>query len=167
MGLIKNLKYSKQFDCQIGCAHLSFFNSDVEVLIEKDVSLEYAEKCIKHINNLNPETIVFLVDRLNKYCNFMLDAWSDFDIYDSVVENIKTKMSNMNSASDILQHVKPTMFVVTKPEGSEIAYSLEGECVWEPEHGVDIIIKGNQLLYVGPVQCLGPWCDDEEYKCLF
>lgn len=165
MGLIKNLEYSKQLDCQIGFAHLSVFNSDVEVIIEEDVSLEYAEKCIKHVNSLKPETIAFLIERLNKYYNFMLDAWSEID--DSIVENIKTKMSNMNRVSDILQHVKPTTFVVTTPKGSETAYSLECECVWESEHGVDIIIKGNQLLYVGPVQCLGPWCDDKEYKCLF
>lgn len=48
-----------------------------------------------------------------------------------------------------------------------IGYSVSGTCPWEPEHGVDIIVKDKELLYVGPQNCLGPWANEDEYRVIF
>ena len=38
-------------------------------------------------------------------------------------------------------------------------------CDWEPEHGMEWIIKGDKALYIGPFNGgASPWDEEEEFK---
>ena len=54
-----------------------------------------------------------------------------------------------------------------KPEADIPAFDIECGCDWEEEHGMEIIIKGDELLYIGEYAGLGPWADKECYECIF
>ena len=71
------------------------------------------------------------------------------------------------SFDDILKHVYPLNVSIEKPEKPLIAYSIECGCEWEAEHGVEIIIKDNEILFVGEFAGLGPWADKECYETVF
>ena len=45
-----------------------------------------------------------------------------------------------------------------------IGYVIEGDCEWEPEHGIDIIILNDKVVDVGPAWGLTPWDDEEELE---
>ena len=167
MSLIQDLKYSEELDCQIGKVHLTLFNTDVEVMFENNVSIDYVEACVKHLNNLNPHVINVLGDRLNKYYQFMLKEWQEMGIYESLVASIKNKISEKVNNQTILQHIHPNTLAIESPKENIPAYSLDCNCDWELEHGAEIIIRNDKVLYVGSFSALGPWCNDNEYKCMY
>lgn len=150
--LIKKIKYNKEYDWKEGKAHLDLFDTDIDVLIHNDVDEQYAESCIEHINNLSPSLKNYLTERLYKYYDFIRRECDD-------VEDI--------SFDDILKHVYPLNISIEKPEEPLIAYSIECGCDWEEEHGAEIIIKDNEILFVGEFVGLGPWADKECYETVF
>ena len=167
MSLMKNVQYDKTMDCLVGKIYSTLLDANMEVVIDNDVSNEYIEMCIKHFNNLLPSTIDMLCDRLNQYYHFMLNAWQEIGLYENIVASINSKMSNNNTPHAILQHISPQTMLIEHPKQAIPAYSLECNCDWEPEHGVEIIIRENEILYAGQPTMLGPWCDTKEYICLY
>ena len=150
--LIKKIKYNKECDWKEGRAHLDLFDTDIDVFIHNGVDEQYAESCIEHINNLSPSLKNYLTERLYKYYDFIRRECGD-------VEDILF--------DDILKHVYPLNISIEKPEEPLIAYSIECGCDWEEEHGTEIIIKGDELLYVGEFVGLGAWADKECYETVF
>ena len=70
-------------------------------------------------------------------------------------------------AREILKNVWLDELIVYKPEDSSIGYCLGESCGWEPEHGIEIVIKDNKILYVGAFEGCTPWDDfpkDDEYN---
>lgn len=167
MSSIHNLQYSEKYGWHTGKAYLNLFNSDVEIMIMKDTPLDYAEKCIDHFNNLTQEAIDYILERLVQYCKFMTSEWQEMDFYNYIVESIHQKMPDGANKQTILTHVTPNTFVIGPPEQPIPAYSIDCNCVWEPEHGVEIIMRDNDVLYVGQAILIGPWRDDREYQCVF
>ena len=152
MKYIKKLKYNKQLDWHEGRAHLNLFDTDIDVYIYDGVDEQYAESCLEHINNLNITLKNMLIERLYRYYDFIRNECGD-------VEDL--------TSEKILEHVYPLNITIEKPEESVIAYSIECGCDFEEEHGVEIIFKGNELLFVGEFAGLGPWADEECYKTIF
>lgn len=150
--LINKIKYNKECDWKEGKAHLDLFDTDIDVFIHNGVDEQYAESCIEHINNLSPSLKNYLTERLYKYYDFIRRECDD-------VEDILF--------DDVLKYVYPLNISIEKPEEPLIAYSIECGCDWEEEHGAEIIIKGDELLYVGEFAGLGPWADKECYKTVF
>lgn len=150
--LIKKLKYDKKYDWHTGRAYFALFDTEINVYIHDGVDIEYAEACVKHVNNLNVAVKIKLIERLNQYYNFAKEEYGD-------VEDIPF--------DDILKHVYPLNISIEKPEEPVIAYSIECGCDWEEEHGVEIIIKDDDVLFVGEFAGLGPWADKECYETVF
>ncbi len=50
---------------------------------------------------------------------------------------------------------------------NEIGYGIECECPWEPEHQCIILIRNNNVVYVGPSEGNDPWQDENEYYCIW
>lgn len=149
---IKKVKYNKEYDWKEGKTHLDLFDTEVNVYIHNGVDEQYAESCIEHINNLSPSLKNYLTERLYKYYDFIRRECDD-------VEDI--------SFNDILKHVYPLNVSIEKPEEPLIAYSIECGCDWEEEHGAEIIIKDDEILFVGEFSGLGPWADKECYETVF
>ncbi len=52
-------------------------------------------------------------------------------------------------------------------DAEEIGYCIEAECPWEPEHQCSIIIRNDEVKYVGPSEGNTPWDDEDEYYCIW
>ena len=169
MGLIKDIQ--EMDSCFLaGRLDVPLFGTEIEVEIERDPAVDpaYAEKCAEHLVNLSDEMIDELCEKAVRYCNFMRAQWGDFsDIYPDVAEDIDTNIPEDISGRDILRYIfKPVLFI-SEPEGEGIGYSVEAQCVWEPEHGIDMIIRDDRVLYAASPEGLGAWADDDEYETVF
>jgi hypothetical protein len=167
MSNIRNLQYSEKYGWHTGKAYLNLFNSDVEIMIMENTPIDYAEKCIDHFNNLPKDTIDLILERLVKYCEFMTDEWQTMGLYEDIAADIHKKMPDGANKQTILTHVTPNVFVIEAPKEPVPAYSIDCNCVWEPEHGVEMILRDNNVLYVGQAIVIGPWRNDDAYECEF
>ena len=143
------------------------FGTDMEVWIEKDVPLEYAEKCAKHFTNLSDSFVDDFCERAIKYYEFMREEWEEYGIFDDIVSEMEQTMPEEIVGRDILKYISSPNMFISAPEKDMAGYNIEFNCVWEPEHGLDWIIRGDKTLYVGQAEGIGAWADDEEYESIF
>ena len=103
-----------------------------------------------------------MCERISAYHKFMLEEWNE-----EFVAEINEKVPYDILGRDILRYIeKPTIYIFP-PEGKGIGYVIEGNCEWEPEHGIDIIMLDDKVMDVGPAEGLSPWSDDDEFERLF
>ncbi|MDE5834719.1 MAG: hypothetical protein K2H26_04280 [Ruminococcus sp.] len=122
----------------------------LEIFLSTD-TIEYAEKCVEHINNMPDE----MVDTI---CRAIIKS--------------STKEYELENVRDILKYCR-FYFLYTfdwEIEDKEIAYTVDGYSEW----GKDIVfaVRGNRVLYVGncshlsSLEVCSPWKDDAYYKNL-
>ena len=158
---IKNIAEQDEYFLS-GTIYAPMFGKEIDVWIEKEVDIEYAERCAGQFVGLDDETIDLICRRICDYHRYMLEEWDE-----EFVREINEKVPANVSGRDILQYIgEPTLYV-TEPFGEGVGYSVAGNCDWEPEHCVEFIIKDNKLLYVGQQECLGAWADFDEYEIGF
>lgn len=151
----------------------SLFNGEMDITIygDSDEYTEYAEKCIAHYNclNENPELMADIREKLAKFMYYMRDEWESMGIYDDIAEDTEKAVEEYESGGDILKYLtKPCLNIeMSEDYSDETGYSITAECPWEPEHQCSIIIRGDQLKYVGPDDGNTPWDDDDEYYCIW
>lgn len=167
MGLIKDLH--EMDDCFLsGTLDVPLFGGQIKVLIDRDADLDpgYAEKCAEHLVDLSDEMIDTFCERAVAYCNFMREQWGDFsDIYPDIDDKINTNIPEDISGRDILRYISEPILYIFEPEGEGIGYTVEAQCLWEPEHGLALIIRDDKVLYVGEPDGSSAWEDDEQYEC--
>ena len=132
--MLKNL-HKGEFGLE-GTVSFNRFGVDILVLIEDGVDIPYAEQCVAALNSLCETTIDLLCKYSEKYCR-------DF------CESVGEECPEINTPRDILQYIYPLALIVDKPQDSDVVVHLELNCEWEPEHGMEWIIKGKEILYVG------------------
>ncbi len=164
MALIKNIvKDDDSFF--LGKLYVPLFESEIDVWIENTADFGYAEKCAENFVSLSDELIDKFCERAIAYYRYMLEQWNDFaDIYGDIVEDINDTVPENVEGREILKYISRPHMYVFEPKGEGIGYDIECDCVWEPEHQLDLIIRNNEVLYVGPSEGLGPWEDEEEYE---
>ncbi|MBO0991836.1 DUF6985 domain-containing protein [Bacillus sp. SD088] len=80
-------------------------------------------------------------------------------------DDVGLEPPKIDKTTDILNYIEPTGFIIDKPKDPHISIiHLEGDCEWEVEHGIEIIIRENQLLYLSSFNSMGAWDDPESYK---
>ncbi|MBD5158834.1 MAG: hypothetical protein HDT23_01120 [Ruminococcus sp.] len=112
---------------------------------------DYAEKCIEHFNNMSDEMIDLICSGIIK-CAKLGGVNEEFELPE--LENIR----------DILKYFWCTNLEIGMPESDEIAYIIDGEGEWGET--VQIVVRGNKVLYVGYDFGSSPWEDDDYYKNL-
>lgn len=121
------------------------FDKYISLSVEDGEDTEYAEICAKYLNELMDPTIIRLCEAFIRYCNYFLYAGG---------EPLKT----FGKAIDVLKLVSPSVLIVPYPEnGNEPVIHLELNCEWEPEHGLEWIVRGVKVLYVGAFNREHPW----------
>lgn len=169
MKYIKNLCEENEFFIT-GKLNVPLFCGEIEVEIEKEPAVDpsYAEKCAEHLVNLSDEMIDDFCEKAIKYCNYMREEWGDFsDIYPDIAENIDANIPEDISGRDILKYIFKPILYIFAPQGEGIGYTVEAQCVWEPEHGLALIIRDDRVLYVADPVGLDAWEDEEEYRTVF
>ncbi len=113
------------------------FNRYILLAIE-DSNPDYAKKCAAHLNDLSETLINRLCEASLEYCNAVLKANGQ-------------PLRRVKVARDILMDISPAIMIV--PACSEALIEpiihLEMNCSWEQEHGMEWIVRGNRVLYVG------------------
>lgn len=142
---------------------------DVSIFIDDGATIEYAEKCIAHYNSLNNnnDLIFKLQQYLSKFFLYMYDEWKAIGIYDEIIEKSEQVMEGYKTGKNLINYLsKPTVYVYA-PKGNDIGYGIECDCPWEPEHQCLILIRNDELLYVGQSDGLDAWGDEEDYYCIW
>ena len=159
--MISNIE--KRDDCfNVGYIESKLFNQRMEVWIENTVEVDYVQKCIESFEALNDDVIDKICERASDYHKFMLEEWNE-----EFVAEINEKVPNNVTGRDILKYIEEPKIFIFPPKGAGVGYVIEGNCEWEPEHGIDIIILDNKVMDVGPAEGLSPWSDDDEFGRFF
>ena len=66
MSLIKNWSEQDQYFLS-GTLYVPLFGGEIDVLVEKEVSPQYAEKCAENLVSLDDETVEHLCERVSAY----------------------------------------------------------------------------------------------------
>lgn len=133
-----------------------YTEDEMEVLVSPKVSEEYVEKCVQHFENLSDELLDKICDALCRY-------------YDDVKEDAEDVFGDLGmpetvTGREILDYCCPSSLIVdTPPSEKVIGYSVEGGCDWEPEHGFQVIIRGESLLFVSSFEGRNAWYSEESY----
>ncbi|KQT42496.1 MULTISPECIES: hypothetical protein [unclassified Methylophilus] len=142
--LLKNVSTEGFWPLQ-GEAFLTLFDRYVPFAVEDASGINYVEKCVEYFNALDSEIIDDLCLASIRYCN---------DFLEMVGEDPK----QFNSPRDVLPLVIPSTLIIPNEEipGQPVAH-FELNCDWEPEHGMEWIVRDNKVLYVGGFNGSDPW----------
>lgn len=133
-----------------GKVFLALFNKQLPFRTGNSVTTEYVQTCVSAFNNLGDEAIDNLCAACIRYCNDFLDA-------------IGESLEEFANPRDVLEKIYPSVFLVPNPENSkDAAFHMELNCDWEEEHGMEWVIRGGEVLYVGAFNDENPWADYSE-----
>jgi len=163
MGEIIDLKENKEMEQLEGVFYSTIFKTDMQVCIEDGVDLDYAERCVKHFNSLDDKAIDTFCEDAWKYYQYMLEEWPAFGYVD-IANEIRATIPADAKPRDLLRYLKPWSLDIAVPKEDIPAWEFSADCVWEPEHGLSWIQRGDKLLYVGQVEIMGPWADGSYFK---
>jgi len=119
--------------------HFALLNKEIAVMIDKDnPDFDFAEKCMKALNNLSEEVI-------DKLCACSIKYSEDF------CEMVGEEEPEVKTNRDILKYIQPGALIINADEREDydIVLHLELNCEWEEEHGLEWLIADNEVLYVG------------------
>ena len=128
-----------------GEAFITLFDQYVAFAVEDTSGIEYVERCVEYFNTLDSEIIDEICLACIRYCNDLL-------------EEVGQEVKQFNTPRDVLSLVSPTTLIIPNEEipGMAVAH-FELECEWEPEHGMEWIIRDKRVLYVGGFNGSDPW----------
>ncbi len=141
-----------------GKLYSEIFNKEIDVMIDEDVNIEYAQKCAEHFNSLSSELVETICRGAKAYClDFMELAGGEWD------EELTIPVNSETPALEMLKCFKPTVFIVEKPSDENITgYQLECSCDWEIEHGMEIDILDDKVVYLSSFNGYSPWLEYDE-----
>lgn len=143
-----------------GRVFCSLWNTDIEVDLYDDVPITYAEKCAEAMNSMPDELIDAICRAAKKYCLEFLD-----DVGGAELNGIKltVPVDENTPPREMLKCFEAGSLIVTVPKDpSRIGYQLSGNCDWEEEHGIEIVILDGKLVYLGEFTGESPWSDHSE-----
>ncbi|WP_052723603.1 DUF6985 domain-containing protein [Paenibacillus wulumuqiensis] len=132
------------------------FQRNVSVhLMDTETPLEYAAVCAAAFNALNSAQLRQLYRYSRDYC-------LDF------CEYVGETPPEINQPEDILPLIQPLALSIPSISAEEAVQTapvihLELDCDWEPEHGLEWLIRDGQILYVGSCEMLQEWQPESYY----
>lgn len=151
MGILNDKEYDED-GMLVATFYCKRYDDELELTADSGVDEKYVKKCVKHYNKLSGELMDRICGALCRYCESAREkAGDDFD--EDIPEDIKGR--------DILDYYAPvSLNIEAPPSPGVIGYSIEGECDWDPEHGVQIIIRDDRLVLVSSFNGRSVWDDD-------
>lgn len=135
-----------------GKAPFKLFDCEIDVMIDDDCTVEYAEKCVEAMNDLPEDAVAIICKAAKKYCMWFIE-----EVGECINDELTVPIYADTPAREILNNITPSMLIVETPKDSSIGYHIECGCDWEIEHGLEITIKDNKVLYVGDFGDNGAW----------
>jgi len=144
-----------------GHVYCKLWDTDIDVLLfDDDVTEEYAERCAEAMNNMPDELVDAICRAAKKYCIEFLDeiggaSLNEIELTVPVDENTPPR--------EIIKCITPNALSVETPEDpSRIGYVLDCNCDWEEEHGMEIDILDDRLVFLREFTGGSPWSDHSE-----
>lgn len=135
------------------CSEL--FGEDITIR-SRYCSEQYVKKCAEFFVEM-PETLKEKL--LRATAAFALDYVEQYGLDDPDIEWDFTEESPL---TDILKYIFPV--VINVPRSKDITeedappcFDMELSCVWELEHGLEWVVRGEDALYVGAFEGHSPW----------
>ncbi|GKX49959.1 DUF6985 domain-containing protein [Budvicia aquatica] len=139
--LIKDVTTSDEWPMLEGECFFSLFDRYIEFYTDDYADLAYATRCIEYLNNLDDAVIDELCRASIRYHN-------------------ASEPVEFSNPRDVLTLITPCSLMVPNPEnGDEPVIHLELNCSWEVEHGMEWLIRGDEVLYVGHFTSVDCWGD--------
>lgn len=140
--MIKNIRdYDGEFEAD---AYINLFEKEIEIHFESEEDIAYAELCVAHFNTLSEEQITQICEAAIRYCNEFL-------------EEIDEEPQIFATPRDVLKEITPRGMQIAQPVNRSVPIiDLELDCSWEEEHGMQWVIRGDKVLYVGAYEGVDP-----------
>ena len=120
-----------------GQVFFSLFDKYIDFSAYDSTDIEYVTRCAGYLNALSEPVVGELCRASIRYCNDFLNA-------------VGEKEREFEDDRDVLGLIYPAALIVPNPEnGDEPVIHLELNCVWEEEHGMEWVVRGDKVLYVG------------------
>lgn len=150
----------------------ALFKGEIKVSIFSFVGAteQDAEKCIAHYNGLTEKNDACdaIENGLKKFFFYMFNEWQEMgDMFQNIVDSLKPVMEGHEAGEKLSSYLSsPTLIVYAQQEG-EIGYGIECECPWEPEHKCLILVRNDDVVYVGSSGGQEPWAKKESLRCIW
>ena len=153
--MIINIQPGKFWD--EGKAVSTLFRRDISVYIYSGADKEYAEKCLRDFNSMPDELISDICRAAIKFCFSSMNRWAEIDKREDVEKALPIVLSPDMPERDILKCIKPLTLSVRESEDGQVGWQVEFDCGWETEKGMEIVVLGGKLIYLGPFADHSPW----------
>ncbi|HAJ96223.1 MAG TPA: hypothetical protein DCO72_00575 [Ruminococcus sp.] len=143
---------------RIGKMYCIPFQTEIEVLVtDEEVTEDYIEKCANALNHLSQELMDTICKGAKAYClKFM-------EIVDDDFEEMSIPVDESTSFREMLKCFSVMELIVPEPEDeTKIGYQLFCCCDWEIEHGMEIDILENKVVYLSAFNGFSPWMEYDE-----
>ena len=138
---------------RVGKMHCIPFQKEIQVFLRDDeVTEEYAEKCADALNHMSQELIDTICKGAKAYClKFM-------EIVDDDFKEMSIPVDESTSFREMLKCFSVMELVILEPKDkTKIGYQLFCCCDWEIEHGMEIDILENKVVYLSAFNGFSPW----------
>ncbi len=146
--IIKNI-HEEEYAGYEGTAFLDHWDCEVNVVFPSEDKREYAEKCVKFLQDMSED----FKKRFSKY------AYRYFqEMVEEVGEECLEDMPADVKEEDILEFVYPNVIIVDEEcRDDRVEFHVECNCGWEIEHGLEITVSDGKILYVGGFDDMPPY----------
>ncbi|MBQ3948264.1 MAG: hypothetical protein II656_07075 [Ruminococcus sp.] len=135
----------------------TFFRKAMQILIYNGADVDYAEKCVRDFNSPSDELLNKIYSGLLLHCIDSLNKWAEIDKRDEIEAKLNMEISPFMDASKLVKCLTPANLSVRESPDGEIGWQAEFDCLWEPEKGIEIVVLGGELLYLGSFCDNSPW----------
>ena len=141
-----------------GKVYCKLWDTEIAVeLFDEEVTLEYAERCAAAMNAM-PDALIDAICRAAKA--FCLDFCENISEESRAELKLSVPVDADTPPRELLKCFQPTGLVVDPPEDpAKIGYQLGCVCDWEEEHGMEIDILEDKLVFLSEFTGESPWGD--------
>ena len=144
-----------------GTMYSEIFNCGIDVVIGEYSEnpkklLPYAEKCAEEFNTLSQKLIDEICEAAKRFYIHFIDK-IDEEWENEVKDRMSVEINDDTDAKEILNCFTLYTLSIEEPNDERIGYRISGSCEWDSEHGIEIAILDEKLVYLGPFLCTDPW----------
>ena len=148
-----------------GQIYWPLFNCQVPVTLGRDgtVSLQYAERCVSQLLHLEKAEIDSLLRasiaffRDEEYCHGEpVEMMLEFEGM--------PYPERLEQPERILPYIKPVEISIDREVPGVESVSVFSECAWEPEHGLQWVVRNGKALFVGAFSGVESHGEDQLYQ---
>ena len=155
MELIRNIVENK-FGKMEGEVWFGGMDRYISLHFDKETPMDYVEKTARHLNSLDKKKLDELFGYSLAYYKDTIEGWPD------IIEDID--MDGVDDIAGIKEHMEICSLTVNQPKNlSKVGLNLEGGCDWNEDNGIQWVLIGDEVVYVGVWRFEDIWYGDYKH----